>query len=45
MRMKMQDDLNKRGLAPHVFSGKEQAQAAREAAALRRRLQQVERLD
>mgnify|MGYP001183597365 CR=1 FL=1 len=45
MRMKMQDALSERGLAPHIFSGKEQAQAAREAAALRKRLQQIERLD
>jgi hypothetical protein len=43
--MKMQDAISTRGLAPHIFSGKEQAQAAREAAALRKRLQQVERLD
>ena len=45
MRMKMQDKLNERGRAPHVFSSQEKAHAAREAAALRRRLQHVERLD
>ncbi len=45
MRLKMQDALSERGVAPHIFSSKEKAHVAREAAALRRRLQQVERLD
>ncbi|MCB1503496.1 MAG: acyl CoA:acetate/3-ketoacid CoA transferase [Hyphomicrobiaceae bacterium] len=45
MRMKMQDALNSRSLAPHIFSAEVQAHAAREAANLRKRFQQVERMD
>ena len=45
MRMKMQEALSKRGLAPHIFSGRQEAHAALEAANLRKRLQRVERLD
>ncbi|MFV0369825.1 MAG: acyl CoA:acetate/3-ketoacid CoA transferase, partial [Hyphomicrobiaceae bacterium] len=45
MRMKMQDKVGELERAPHIFSSEEKAHAAREAAALRRRLQHVERLD
>lgn len=45
MRMKMQEALRKRGLAPHIFAGRQEAHAALEAANLRKRLQRVERLD